>query len=84
MFCNATGSTLAFSYGFIALAAIVISALLIFGVGVAKVIYDNIRDPFYVTTNAVLLLVTGLAVGALGGGGSAPGAGHNYGSARRG
>jgi len=39
--------------------------LLIFGVGVAKVIYDNIRDPFYVTTNAVLLLVTGLLVVSL-------------------
>ena len=39
--------------------------LVIFGVGVAKVIYDNTRHPFYVTTNAVLLLVTGLLVVSL-------------------
>ena len=39
--------------------------LVLFGVGVLKVIYDNVRDPFYVTTNAVLLLVTGLLVVSL-------------------
>ncbi|GAB3486024.1 hypothetical protein GCM10027440_30410 [Nocardiopsis coralliicola] len=40
-------------------------ALWLFGIGTAKFVFDQVRNPLYIPNNTVMLLMTGLLIGAM-------------------
>nr|BFE86664.1 hypothetical protein GCM10020093_092650 [Planobispora longispora] len=40
-------------------------AIWLVGIGIAKGIYDNVKTPFYLANNTIIIFVTGLLIGSL-------------------